>query len=638
MAHCDFMKTAAVRNIFSENGDDDTMEGSSTSVSYGLFSHPFLDDDETFLGCIRYSSTSDEIDTDGDTKLHVGQTFSIFTILLLTVCCVLCTNSCVLGYKTEFSWKMAHRICICATITQMFTFFVLGSDRCTLVGGCSISRNGKVAIFNTVLLAGVSLSWFYLPPPATVLLKRLPKQKPSAIHGTSAKADPTRAATSHQQQGIDSYGNDWMMETIDETESVVSEDLTQSQNDGNNITESNQFCTNVQDNLYVRLAAIAVMIIGWIVSILGIQRCTLVLVGYTEDGNSGSSGLGLFSLAIQEHNDNANRFLGCVAYPEHAIDSLDGPFRTARAFGVVTTMITTSILVLGLAPLVVRCGIAKIWMALRIIVPLSIVTQPLAFVVFRSDVCTLEGQVDCRLGDTGKLVVCNILLYLLLVVFLFVVPPPSAPVFEMVSSDELENNCETKTSIALPSDMSPELCVQNKTPPFLETTRSLRAQNVIDHQLSSLSMNIISSPSEKKRSPHVENLSDHRSSSSKRKISPAIERMRSSHAENVSDHWSSFAKAHHSPPTTPPAYDRSILAPVAAVPKKANVGLDDDAPDDDDIASITIQVEYTSTEKKTRKITKYKDGSQTVSTTIEELCDMILEDDDDDDDHIQFLE
>jgi hypothetical protein len=393
VAHCDFMKTKAVYDIFSQNGDDDTMNR-STSVSYGLFSHPFLDDDETFLGCIRYSSTSDSVDAGRDTKLHVGQTFSIFTVLLLTACGVLTTNIIVFGYKRQFSWQLAHRICICATLTQMFTFFALGSDRCTMIGGCTISRTGKVAILNTVLLAGISLSWFYLAPPATAFLKLL-RQRPRDMHGATEKVDPTRESTSHQQQGTDSYGNDWMMETIDETESVESEYLPPSQSVRYNRTESRQLCSNIQDNLYVRLTTIVVMIVAWMVSILGIQRCTLILVGYSDDSGTGSSGLGLFSLSIQDRDDSANRFLGCVAYPDHAVDSLDGPFRAARAFGVLTTMITTGMLVLVLLPMVLHSGIPKIWKALRVVVLVSIVTQPLAFVVFRSDVCSLERQVHC---------------------------------------------------------------------------------------------------------------------------------------------------------------------------------------------------------------------------------------------------
>jgi hypothetical protein len=581
VAHCDFMKTKTVHDIFAEYGDDDTMNRSATRVSYGLFSHPFLDDDETFLGCIRYSSTSDAVDTDRDTKLHVGQTFSIFTILLLTVCCVLSTTSIVFGYKSQMSWRMAHRISICATVTQMLTFFALGSDRCTMIGGCTISRNGKVAILNTVLLAGISLSWFYVAPPTTVFLKLL-QQRTSDIRDPSAKADPSRASNPHQQQGTDTHGNDWIVETIDETESVLSENLPPSRSESNNGTESNQFYTNIQDNLYVRLTTIVVMIIAWTVSVVGIQRCTLVLVGYNEENDTGASGLGLFSLAIQEYNDNANRFLGCVAYPDHAVDSLDGPFRTARAFGVLTAITTTSMLLLGLVPLVLCGGILKIWMALRVVVSLSIVTQPLAFVVFRSDVCSLEGQVDCRLGGTGKVVVCNILLFVSLAVFLFVVPPPSGPVFAIVYSDELDDNCETKTVAPVSCDKSTNAFAPNRIHPLEET-------------------------------------------------------MKPSSVESLGDHWSSFSKAHRSSPIMPLSHPRSLSSPMV-VQKKVNVGLDDNSPDE--IASITIQVEYTNTEKKTRKVTKYKDGSQTIATTIEELADMILDDDDyyDDDDHTQVLE
>jgi hypothetical protein len=67
--------------------------------------------------------------------------------------------------------------------------------------------------------------------------------------------------------------------------------------------------------------------------------------------------------------------------------------------------------------------------------------------------------------------------------------------------------------------------------------------------------------------------------------------------------------------------------------KKRNVTRND-CSNDSAVTSITIQVEYTNAEKKTRRITKYADGSQTISTTIEEL----LDDGDDDDDDIEFLD
>jgi hypothetical protein len=465
VTQCNFMTTTFVpKDIFTHypdtddnnnsnnnNNNDDDSDTSSlarTTKSFGLLSRPFVDDDGQLLGCVRYTTTTTTTTNDAydattrrrhaDTQFHVGTTFGIITIVLLTISAMGMSNVIVLGqWQSNFIWRVAHWTTICAAISQMLVFVALGSDRCyhsDVHDGCHLSGSGILAIFNTILLDGICLAWYFIPPPRTPCLQQLGRHCHSSSLDTVPMADPPTATSVYPgtDWGPTIGTSTWNIETIDEVESTLSECSVDDRGDENK-TEPNDkhSAQHVQDSMPFRLTTVLLIAISWMVSILGVQRCTFVLVGYQDEFQTNYSGIGLFSLAIQERDDNGNSvFLGCVAYPDHAIDTLDSPFRAARAFGAITTLITSGILVLAFLQLIVRQHIQKVWFALRVAVPISIITLLFSFTVFGSDVCSLEEQVECRLGGTGKMVICNIILLLVLSALVYCTPPPSVPLFE----------------------------------------------------------------------------------------------------------------------------------------------------------------------------------------------------------------
>ena len=618
--------TPSYSNVFadnSDNDDDDKELVRTVEKQLGLFSRPFYDDDDdddsdhTFLGCVRYSSSTPTTTSkmEGtkrkDTKFRTGQAFGLITVLLLTVSSIVSSCIVILDFglpkiisrRTPFWWRVAHYISITAAITQLFTFIAVGSsEKCYndsslySTGGCSISGTAKLAIFNTLLLDGICLLWFFVTMPDTPLLQV--RRHVSSI--------PTESKDSQEQMSdksdelIDVHPNDQTLyskytgENFDDTESIISDcttapelniivETTQPHDttisiSGTKKLSSSSSCAGTPKLLNLQrykwqhqVTTVLLIVIVWIVSILGVNRCTLVFAietvtnddDYDDDDNSNNiaqqqqqyrSGIGLYQMAI--HDDEQN-FLGCVAYPSHTIhDMFDSQFRTARAFGAITTLVTSSILVLSILQLFATSNIPKISLMNKILLPFAIVTEAATFTILRSEICNIDGIVACRLGGTGKLLILNVFLLAVIYVLMSISPLPEEPLLKVVINENLENLRSIISSVS--------------TETFCEAWSNFRISN--------------------------------------RKVFCRNE------ANNTDDQISTDSS-------------------------RTNINVDD--PSDLNVTSIVIQVEYSDTGKTTRKIITYQDGTQTIHTTIEEM----YEDDDDDEtaelepnDIVEYLE
>ena len=637
-------------NNISSNDDDDTPNLIQTvQQQYGLFSRPFYsdDDDDTFLGCVRYSSSNHNT---RDSKFRTGQAFGIITVLLLTMSVIVSASIALIGFNRRFTattttetdsrcissrsywwWHIAKYCSTVAAVTQLLTLIAIGSsvlcysnhtddgddddNAYSSMSGCTISRNAKLAIFNTILLNGIAVLWFFVAIPDTPFIQIRQHASSSSTEDDNHDTNDSHhhipsphgtISDTSKEERFDRYHskNDPMKimqydgtNEMDDTESIISEYTTTAECKivetptlPHHDTKHNS-CeippTSIMqilkrytmEHLYhSQLTTVLLIGIVWMVSIFGVNRCTLVYATevvtneddyYDDDSNNEMtyrSGIGLYQMAIHDHE--RLHFLGCVAYPSQTIH--DGPFRTARAFGVITTLVTSSMFLLSILQLFVTRYIPQISLALKILLPLAIVTEATTFAIFRSDVCKIDGVVSCQLGGTGKLVILNILLLAAIYVLVSIRPVPKDPLLEMVSKKVNMGNLKSFVSRASPKLM-------------IDAWSNLRGS---DRKLFYQSGDI-----------HVTDDDPQSTADSSGTI----------HTQNVND--------------------------VAS----------DDC--DDNVTSIVIQVEYNSeTEKTTRKIITYQDGTQTIHTTIEEMYD----DDDDDDcdvsavlepnDDIEYLE
>lgn len=629
VSQCNFMTTMMTTtrysNIFTDFSDpnnknnnnninDDNTELIRTvQKSYGLFSRPYYDDyDDAFLGCIRYSS-KDTTTTEKDTKFRTGQAFGLITVLLLTASSIISSGIVLINFfhrTTDHDirpwrpilWRVALYLSISAAITQLFTFIALGStEKCYLdnnnnnddefhsaLGGCAISATAKLAIFNTVLLDGICLLWFFVTIPDTPLL-----QVRLYVSTNSTDVNEVQQSLPDRQ---DSHRNNLVIVNhtevdyyVEDTESLVPECTNTESNildhhplpihesssqDDNRATESSTSTMKSHLQLYhFQYQLITVLLNGivWMVSILGVQRCTLVVaieaanVDDNYDDNTANlqnqqqyrSGIGLYQMAI---HDEEQHFLGCVAYPSHMIhDTFDSTFRAARAFGAITTLVTSSTLMLSILLLFRTKSMSMIAsLVTRMFLLLSIVLEASTFAIFRSEVCNTDGEVSCQLGGTGKLIILNLLLMVVVSVLLHISPTPREPLLEMVPTYENGKNLKSFVSI-----------VPKKT--IKETLSNFR-----------------------------------------------IDSRKETRQSDIND------------------MDDEISTDCSGT-----IPLDKNLNDDNDlfVTSVVIQVEYSDTEKTTRKIITYQDGTQTIHTTIEEMYE---EDDEIADfevnDNVEYLE
>jgi len=177
-----------------------------------------------------------------------------------------------------------------------------------------------------------------------------------------------------------------------------------------------------------------VMSLCWIFTLVGVTRCTFLLVGAKGQDKADYSGLGLFNRAYYYHDD----ILGCISYPPAASGDFDQPFEVGRAFGTITLLLMTTAFVsfFGLHGFTeVSHHKKKAWLALtQCTVPCAFVSQLITFSVVKTESCTHHDSVECVLGVAGVFAMLNVLLLFPLAIFIFAVPCPSKPMFRLSCS------------------------------------------------------------------------------------------------------------------------------------------------------------------------------------------------------------
>jgi len=169
---CSFMTSST----FSYSND-------SRDAKIGLFSQAVYDLDGDRLGCVKYNSMS-KARFDG--SFRASRAFAVLTALILTTTFTVLSfvllllpfrnnnnSDAVVGVATTTTtrtiWSACQYSLMASTVTQMFTFFALGSDfACNGGGGqgkCQLTGVGILACMNVVLLAGLSIVAYLEPAP-----------------------------------------------------------------------------------------------------------------------------------------------------------------------------------------------------------------------------------------------------------------------------------------------------------------------------------------------------------------------------------------------------------------------------------------------------------------------------------------
>ena len=146
-----------------------------------------------------------------------------------------------------------------------------------------------------------------------------------------------------------------------------------------------------------RIILLALFVVCWTLTIVGANRCTLMLVGPSDGSQGRFSGVGLFSRAVYYRGN----VIGCVAYPETTKVAFDSPFQTGRVFGAVTAFLMTFICVLKLSQIFVDRARTEIWLVIRLLLPCATLSQLLTFIVFKTETCSMGDLIDCVPGKLG---------------------------------------------------------------------------------------------------------------------------------------------------------------------------------------------------------------------------------------------
>jgi hypothetical protein len=113
---------------------------SMDNVEVGLFSRSVYDADSgRKLGCVRYTDKNEF-----DSFFRAGRTFGTFTALF--ACTSVFFSAIVLFFlprQSRIMWSAGQYSLMASTLTQMFTFFALGSDYLCQQADCKLTGVGK---------------------------------------------------------------------------------------------------------------------------------------------------------------------------------------------------------------------------------------------------------------------------------------------------------------------------------------------------------------------------------------------------------------------------------------------------------------------------------------------------------------
>ena len=409
---CSFMSSSAV---------DGAEPGSS---ELGLYTYMSYGEDGEKLGCLNYSG---QMEIDG--MLKAARAFGVITAMWSTTAFVLVVATICLLPKWHRIWySLARALLVTATVTQLFTFFALGSQHC-LSNSCKISALGVLGIFNLFLLATLSVAIVLLPSPRSPLFVIWNEEEVTA-NKTSLAVGQGRGiefSNSHDK------GPMLEMEADDEVyqssgASTTSHVLSEGETVHSNHHSVQESLVSTFGPLYkplFRISVYSLVVFSWILSVVSVRHCTFVLVGFVEDNRDSDLGIGLYSRAAYLDDE----IIGCLSYPEDARDTFDPPFQVARVFGVVATLLMTVVLLLFTLQLFVQIAKEEIWFAVRCLLTCTLISQLLTFVVFKAEVCSFSDSAQCVPGAAGALAIVNIFCMLGLTMLSYISPPPPNALF-----------------------------------------------------------------------------------------------------------------------------------------------------------------------------------------------------------------
>ena len=432
VARCRFLRTAAA-----------AAPGSSVAgASVGLFSRPFYDERGDRLGCVAHGGPSDAAP---GALLRTARAFGVLAALLSGLSVLF--TAAVAAWKppkwSDLAWNAAKYALVGAAMCQMMTFMVLGDPELCGSTGCTLVGVGVLAVFNTLMLAALSLAFIFLPLPVSPWLVWWQRVGDDDDEGADESVkDATALSSSQQASGAI---RDYSYEVEEDGVSIICSSVSQQSNQQRS---SIHIVTSIQELTSFRLITVALLVVACSVSVVGVNRCTFLLVGPRQGSLTTSStftGKGLFSQAIHDINGD---FLGCVAYSSQTISEFDAAFRTGRAFGAITALFMTTALVLGTVQLFCHSALRKrIWFSFRLFLPVVTVSQLIAFTAFGSNIC--QGIAECRPGGTGVVVILNIFLLATLSLLVCLVPPPLNPVFKFLRIQHADEVDQQRADIQL---------------------------------------------------------------------------------------------------------------------------------------------------------------------------------------------
>ncbi|CAB9497688.1 expressed unknown protein [Seminavis robusta] len=174
-----------------------------------------------------------------------------------------------------------------------------------------------------------------------------------------------------------------------------------------------------------------------VLSAYSIQRCTFVLSGAIDDPDAHIYAWGLFTTPVYDIDGNVQ---GCIPYPSSM--ELGASIKTAQAFGIVLVIFIASIFLgLALVEFFLERGTSTIYHFIRVLLPSSFLCQLLTFAVFASKFCSeVVDELDedkgtvpatCTPGGAGVVAIFNLVSIILMTTLMSMVTPPEHPVFQL---------------------------------------------------------------------------------------------------------------------------------------------------------------------------------------------------------------
>jgi hypothetical protein len=595
--------------IRSDASSDLSVYGVQQSGSMGLFSHAAYDSvNGEMLGCVDYTTRHIL-----DAYFHAGRAFGTMTALFCTVSFLLIAAAVVFrpDLYIDLLWDAARITNLAATMTQFLTFFVLGTEKCQSATDCSLSGAGVAAILNVFVLCTATVVTAISPPPVCPWLVLTPgwsstrRQQEDIMSNkeTIARVSDISGALEYVASSdvAEQQHNDWDLrhqledpdnrseihDHVDNDENshnfhIASPSGTSSVGGRSAGTATVHSIQSVQDSLSSvlhstwmssrkgRIGFLSLVFIAWVKSLVGVRRCTFLLVGPPDVGRSQYTGLGLFHQAAYSESN----FIGCVDYADNTQSHFDSTFLMARVFGTTTTLCMTVIMLLVLIQLCVHVVRDELWLLQRILVPSATVSQFLTIVLaFQTDMCqTLTTPVQCVPGAAGLVAIFNLLLLTALSAIVIKYPPPPKTIFSFYQ----HSNRYGPTSSESSAPAGDETQVSSERLGKVNSSKDTMAP--VDRQYSTLK-----SPDREK--PINSTNGDGRDT-----------------GKGDDDRTEALTHKTGDDEGSQPLYQQPL--PTATDPRTE---------------TITIQVVFEGGTKKTIKEILYPDGSKTITTIIEEI-------------------